>query len=536
MFHIRKKAVHSGLWVFLLLSFSSLYAQRVAPYQNREFNLHLSNYFIFDTTNIQLYENGIISYKNLESIDSLVYPRKQKKNYFIRKLRRESLVRVQTKDFFLTLDPVLNFSIGLDLEDSLNEKLINNSRGVLVRGNIGKRFSFESSFIENQSTFPNYLDAFADTFKVVPGQGRWKKFKSNGYDYAASQGTFTYSLLNNLSIQAGHGKHFIGSGYRSLLLSDNSFNYPYAQVKIHSKKISYSIIYASLQVVDKVRKYNSNLNEPLFKKKSATYHYLVVSPIEKFSIRFFQATIFQVRDSAHPYFNWNSLNPVIFSNAIQYGLNRSPNVLLGADFSFTPIKSIQLYGQYFADDLSSNSASLRNKSGFQLGANYYNVFGIKNLLLQVEYNQVRPYSYAHSLPTQSYTHYGQSLAHPLGANFKELVGFVNYRWKDFFIELKVNTAIYGADTAGGNFGNDVFESNNFAVNGVQSTNNKMLQGEKVSLNYQELKLAYLVNPASNMNLFINLIHRNQNAPLTEKNNLLVYFGIKTSLFHNNYDF
>jgi hypothetical protein len=525
-------------WVFIFCHFFSLglFAQTVAPYQNREFNLYLTNFLIHDSAANFLLDQSILNYKSFESSDSIIYPRKQKKNYFLRKLRRASFIRVHAKDFFLTLDPIINFSAGTDLEDSLSEKLVNNSRGVLVRGNIGKQFAFESSFIENQATFPNYLDAFVDTYKVVPGQGRWKKFKSNGYDFAASQGTFSYQPFHFFTVQAGHGKHFVGKGYRSLLLSNNSFNYPYAHLKFHNKKISYSIIYASLQVVDKVRNYTSNLNEPLFKKKSATFHYLTVSPLKSLTIRLFQATSFQVRDSAHPYFNWNSLNPIIFSSSLQYDLNRSPNVLLGADINFTPTKNSLIYGQYMLDDFSSKRNNFRNKTGFQIGATYFNLLGIKNLIVQTEYNQVRPYSYAHSIPSQSYSHYGQALAHPLGANFREVIGFINYRWKDFLLELKFNSITYGADSANKNFGKDVFASNNFSVNGNRSSNNTFLQGEKTKVMYAEFKLAYLLNPASNLNLFFNLVYRDQNTVLDEQKNLLVYFGIKTSLFNNYIDF
>ena len=53
------------------------------------------------------------------------------------------------------------------------------------------------------------------------------------------------------------------------------------------------------------------------------------------------------------------------------------------------------------------------------------------LLLTVEHNLARPYVYMHSTPGQTaianYTHYNQSIAHPLGANFNELPGIGRYR-------------------------------------------------------------------------------------------------------------
>ena len=126
------------LVILLLLFPCCIFAQRSSPFPNREFNLYIDNFLIHDTSNFSLLENEVLNYRNLERIDSIVYPRKQKKNYFVRKLRRQNFVHVNKNDFYLTLDPMFNLNGGLDLQDTLNEKLITNSRGVSVRGNIGK--------------------------------------------------------------------------------------------------------------------------------------------------------------------------------------------------------------------------------------------------------------------------------------------------------------------------------------------------------------------------------------------------------------
>ncbi len=527
------------LFYFLFFLFSpALFAQQTQAVYNREFNLSITNFLKRDTANLKIYDQPVINYYSLTKVDSALFPRSPRKNYFFRKIRKESFAQIKSKDFFLQLDPIFNFNGGVDLPELLKEKLYTNSRGVWVRGNIGKNFSFESAFLENQSTFPSYIDDFAESYAVIPGLGRWKKFKLNGYDYAASSGSITYAPWRFLIIQAGHGKPFIGNGYRSLLLSDNAFNFPFLKMTIKAKKFTYSVIYSSLQVVDKVRNYTTNLNEPLFKKKSATFHYLTFYPENKktLSISLFQGTIFQVRNSDHPYFNWNVLNPLIYSSALQYGLNRSPNVLTGAAINYVLKKDFEFYGQCVVDDFSFSKNSIRRKTGFQLGAKYFNVAGLKNLIFQLEYNQVRPYTYAHSISAESYSHYGQSLAHPIGANFKEWVGFLNYHFKDIFVELKMNYITYGADSASKSYGKEIFSSNNIAANGLTSKNNTFLQGVKTNLNYQEFKLSYLINPASTMNVFIQVINRKQTSSLTDRNNTLIYLGVKTSLFNNYFDF
>ena len=523
------------LCLFFGCSISAM-AQRFSVFQNREYQLYLNQFARKDSIRGSFLDDGLIQYQQIAEMQSEIYPRKQRKNYFARKLRQESFIKVKSEDFYFQLDPVFDFNAGRDLTDSLNEKLITNSRGLWLRGNVGKQFAFESYFIENQSTFPNYVDAFADTFTVVPGQGRWKKFKLNGYDYAASFGKITYRPFSFLTLQAGHGKPFIGNGYRSLLLSDNAFNFPYLQLYFHSKKWSYTIIYASLQVVDKVRIYTSKLNEPLFKKKSANFHYLNYKPLSWFSIGLYEATVFRVRDSLHPYFNWNVINPVILSSTTSYGLGSSPNVLLGLDVKLNPIKDLQIYGQYVLDDAKALTNSKFNKAGFQVGVNYSDLGKIKNLMLQIEYNRVLPYTFAHKRPESGFSHYGQSMMHPLGANFDEWIVFLNYRWKDFLIEARYSLATYGADSSSSHYGKNIFASDNRSTSILLNENAKLFQGVKTNLNFLALRLSYLINSSSNMNIFAELIQRSEKNPFTERNNTLVYFGIKTALFNNYYDF
>ncbi len=63
----------------------------------------------------------------------------------------------------------------------------------------------------------------------------------------------------------------------------------------------------------------------------------------------------------------------------------------------------------------------------RVGAKYIDAFGIKNLDLQLEHNRVRPFTYSHFDSVANYTHYNQPMAHPLMANFKEVVAIARYQ-------------------------------------------------------------------------------------------------------------
>ncbi len=88
---------------------------------------------------------------------------------------------------------------------------------------------------------------------------------------------------------------------------------------------------------------------------------------------------------------------------------------------------MNLYGQFLLDefslgDMKGGEQSWKNKFGYQLGMKYYDAFSVKNLMIQAEYNHVRPYVYSHSNILTNYGHNNQSMGHLWGANFREFVG------------------------------------------------------------------------------------------------------------------
>src|SRR5213078_2100497 len=88
---------------------------------------------------------------------------------------------------------------------------------------------------------------------------------------------------------------------------------------------------------------------------------------------------------------------------------------------------------------------------------YIDAFGIKNLDLQLETNRVRPFTYSHYDSISNYTHYNQPLAHPLGANFQEFIGIINYQpLPKLFINSKTIYYTQGLDSNGVNFGANPF--------------------------------------------------------------------------------
>lgn len=516
------------LWLFLCFPICILKAQPVI-YQHNQFfaqDVEKQAAALENTYNagVKPFVNGVNYNKNeIDSQYTMRHHVKQYNNIWMRKLKQESLLLVDSNNFKLALDPLFYFEGGQDskFSDSL---YYTNTRGVLVRGSIGKDFAFESTFLENQAVMVDYLGNFVRTWEVVPGQGRVKKFKNNGYDYANASGVITYSPFKFLNLMAGSGKLFVGNGYRSLLLSDNAFNYPYFKINFHSKKFSYTAAWASMQVIKNGRFTFNKLSEPIFTKKAYTFQYMSYRPVKRVELALFQAVMWKAQQPGNNSFDFNILNPVIFAHTAQYNLYDNNNVMLGANLNIKVTSNINLYAQAMIDDLNNN------KTGIQAGAKYFDVAGIKNLYVQAEYNKVNAYSYSLPNAFQSFSHYNQALAHPMGANFTEITGIANYRFKDFFVAAKINIIDYGKDKFGYYAGNEVIRD--YLLSDMQANTMQ----HKSSTQIMDLKLGYVVNRVSNLNFAVGAMLRNHKSDFNPLQTNYVYVSMGTSISNKYYDF
>lgn len=356
-----------------------------------------------------------------------------------RKLFQESLFRVKEGPLRMRIDPLFDVRGGKDLADPTpygdTTLLYKNQRGFHIQGEVGDRFSFSSRFRESQIFYPRYMRDYVGERGIVPGQGRVKPFKETGFDHSMVGGRVSYRVAEAFSITAGHGKHFIGEGYRSMLLSDNAFNYPFLELEHEwwDGRIAYRNLYTGFSSLDRMPK--GDAPESLFKPKAGTIHYLDVRITPWMRLGLFEATMRQ---------RWNdstgvepieasTLSPVIFSNTLVQGFDSEHNVLTGADLRAKVSEHLLLYGQFVLDDPG------RNRYGYQVGARGFDL-GIDGLDLLVEYNDAAKGSFTHSDPLQHYGHYGQPLAHPLGTDFHELVARSDLRIERFFVRLGFNYA------------------------------------------------------------------------------------------------
>lgn len=537
--HLTSRTLHVVLFFYLLTFIfypTQTKAQQLELSLNNQLNNKFEKYFQHPDNNVQTSFKPLISsfirYDSLVTEENIYQKHYIRKSLLGRKIKQESLIEVKKEDFYLSIDPLFNFSLMKDLADtSLRADTTNfyiNTRGLLVQGTINEKFSFESSFYENQAFFPEYIHSYVRIYRIVPGQGRVKDFKRGGFDYAMASGYFSYTPYNTekfkWNIRAGHGKNFVGEGYRSLLLSDNAFNYPYVKSTIEYAMFQYVNTFAVLQSLERTR--ISTITENLFFRKKASFHYLGINPHKRLHIGFFEGIMWQMQDtiSVKPFEPRFAL-PVIFANTLMFGLNDEHNAIIGTNLKFKLHKKITLYSQLVSDDFA------RSRFAYQAGVKSFEL--IKNLFIQAEYNNVKPFTYSHAIPLQGYNHYNQSLTHPLGANFNELLFRTGYSFKDLFIQFRYSVANIDKDNQGGNFGNDIFKSNFSA-----SQNDLFARPTTNKLTIKELRAGYIINRKTNMQISGSVFIRTENAtPIAPIHNSLIYtVSLSTNLANFYYDF
>jgi len=423
------------------------YSQDFYTTQQISFFINQSNENVFSSVKPLLKSD--LSDKNIS--DSLLnhpdrdkkYLQKHKANWVYRKLRKEDFVDFKKDNFHLMVNPLLWLEYKKQQDD--DRTFFTNTRGIEFKADLGKRFSFYSSFYENQSRYPDYISDYVLTHRVVPGQGAAKmdNHNPNRYDYSRAEAYISIRPAENFSLQFGHSKQFIGEGYRSFILSDNSLNYPFLKMTYDFGKFRYMILWNQYQLFEGAY-YNYH------SRKYGSMNALSWTPGAGFEIGLFEAVTWQGNSPDHPNsFNLNFFNPVLLFRTLQYGLKDEKNIMLGLNLRKRITKYEQVYGQFALDELKKDNSG-KNKYAFQIGIKAFDLFRghfyRQQLFVLAEYNQAAPYMYAHSEPLSSYSHYNQPLAHPSGGGLSEWVGILDYRFRDVFLTVKYNRLINSLDT------------------------------------------------------------------------------------------
>jgi len=472
-----------------------------------------------------------VSLSHLDSLTRLNTDTGRNRSWLGRKLFSEHLVEIKNKDFNVYMDFLPDLQIGKDMG---NDRLTwMNTRGFAIQGNIGSKFSFYTSGYENQAKFPEYLTSFINTHKVIPGIvndkfGPGKDIK----DWAWASALLNYTPNKYFSFTFGQDKNFIGDGYRSMLLSDVSSNYPFFKIVTTLGRVKYMNLWAQFQdLTAPPLSYDNG-----FRKKWGVFHYLDWSVSRRLSLGFFESIIWQDADeNGKRGFDVSYLNPLIFYRAVE-GYNGSPdNALIGFTGKYKFTKNLTLYGQFALDEFTAKeffggNGYWANKYAVQAGIRGFDVFKVSDLNFLVEFNTARPYTYSQRTSLLNYGHYNEPLAHPFGANFREFLSIWDYTLNRWQFYLQGNFAQYGLDEDLENQGKDIFKS---YTTREKHYGNYTTQGLQTDFVYLDSRISYLLNPKNNLRIELGAVFRNERNTRMDDKTTWLTLGLRSS-FRNIY--
>ena len=462
----------------------------------------------------------------------------KKSSWLGRKLWNESLIRLEKPDYAIRIDPVVDFSFGnqsTSIETPYSQTW-NNTRGFYMEGRIGQQVSFTTSYLENQSVFPTYMVQRVDSTHVAPGFGKTRPFGDYGYDYGIASGVVAFRPSKFFTFSLGHGKNSFGEGYRSLFLSDGAFNYPYFKIETSFWRIKYVNLYTHMTDIRPQVSQNG-----IYKRKYTTMHFLSWQVTDDLNLNFFEGIVWS-DSTLQGGFQFDFINPVIFYRPIEFAVGSAGgNALMGMGGSYRLFKKYKVYGQFSLDEfnaeaLQASSGSWLNKFGWQIGVKGVGKVGPARWFALLEWNAVRPYTYSHREVVTNYGHYNEPLGHIWGANFSEVVFKTHWDWDRITADLQVNFGYQGLDTAGSNWGGNIYLPYNTRE---QDNGNDIGQGLRANRMITEAKVGYLINPATRLTTEFGYRYRRESYSwdaIPDFTTHYVFFGVKTDLFNRYSDF
>jgi len=479
-----------------------------------------------------------------------------RKSWFTRKLLNEHLFDVKRPNYTFYGDVILDLQLGKDFSNNsrsdvnittqgisakfnLPGAVYLNTRGYQFGGTVGKNFSFYTSGFENAAKFPAYYNAVVNANQFIPGQAYLRNYQGiakNSADWSYVTAILSYNVTKNLNVTLGEDKMFIGDGYRSLLLSDYAANMPLLRVTANlGKHVQYMATWAYIEDLRETKfdVFGSN------RRKWAFFHYIDWNVSNRVSFGFFNALISPEADANgnRRGFDANMINPIFFSSSLGPSQQPKDNTLVGFTAKYKILDKTALYAQLLLDRFKAGSFfsdnNADNTNGVQVGIRGADLFAVKRFNYLFEFNTVKPYTYQSANTISSYNFYGDPLAHPYGANFREALGILNYSFGRIDLQGQINYAKYGTDSLN-TINNGKIVNKPFVPTATTTT--AIGQGLSTQLYYAEGTISFLINPKYNLRFELSGLYRQEKSSKADNKTTMVTFGLRSSFRNLYHDF
>lgn len=419
----------------------------------------------------------------------------------------------------LKIAPSLNFIGGSDVLN--NDFRYDAGIGVKASLRIKEALDVNATYRYHQYAHYAHIESYEEQHRALPGGPL-----PSGNNYHDLRFDITWRASQYFHFRGGFEEHFIGNGYRSLMLSDAGYPYPFFSMQTNIWHFNYTAMWINMKDFRNpaIKRYSD------FKNKYAAIHYLSWQMTPRWRAGFYEAIIWQgTNEQGKRGLEINYLNPVIFFRPVEFAIGSPDNAMMGFDMDYQAGNQL-FYFQLMLDEFKFEEMKAMNgwwgnKQAFQVGWRSFNVFGEKNLHSLTEFNYIRPFMYSHRTPLQSYGNYNQPLAHPSGANVMEGVFQITYSRNRVYLALKNTFSLFGSSPEGENYGGNIFLDYNTRS---KEYNNYVGQGVENKLQNHVAELSYLLNKDNNLSLFLRSAYRSHTIEGQSHNGLFFEAGISNT--------
>lgn len=430
------------------------------------------------------------------------------------------------KTTYFVLNPIVNTEFGP--QSSISQGFMTNAKGIEFFGRFNKNVSFTTQALEGVSYLKGYDLNYRRSFGFVPGVALAVR-KIDTADMFKARASIYINLMGNesgtrkIQLAFGNDNNFIGYGYRSLILSNFSPATTYLKLIYKLGPFRYQNLFQQMEAYSVVKK------QVVLERKYLALHRATLdiakpgNPSKKDWLEIgVTETILQGRTNGQ--LDLNYLNPIIFYRSIERDLGSPDNVMISLDAKLK-LKKGFLYSQLLLDEFRYHDLirgnSRYNKFGVQFGG-YCKLLDNKrfgSLVINGEYNKVRPYTYSHYSRFSNAANYNQSITHPLESNFRE--GIFQLKFKPSFVKGLLFTSTNMLAKKGFDFTGDStnYGANlrlNYSKNSPDPSFATMFQGDVGTIFHSKSQLYYELMP--NMWMYLGYQYRKQTGhnPSTEK--------------------
>ncbi len=416
----------------------------------------------------------------------------------------DDFLHFTSDEYSITINPIFDFQRTYDRDIKHDEKIyFLNTRGYDIYGRLGKRIYFKSEFYENQARYPRYEDSIINVMKGIPGQGFAKSFKGHsgdrsGKDWGIIFGALSVDINKYMKVTLGNGKNFVGSGYRSVVLSDVSFSYPYLRTDLNFGNFYYYVLWAYMQSDSWLYFTRGDSHY-----KYASYHVAGWKPTPKLELSIIEGVMWDNtdKDGLYKYSKPSAqmFVPVMFLPMAINGFNAENRVQIGYDVNYSPIHNLKFYHQYNYQGKQQNGCSDDSYLGVQAGVHWFDLlFG--------------------AVPDLK-THAQFEFNHSNIADGKSSSDFWNYGYPTTTLNVVRNNSdeyVFAAELEYKHFGIDyMYQQNDWSKRNT-------------------VHFRYFFNTKTKWNLYVTLQNRDVTLPKAEYHNRFVQIGLQISPLQNFY--